>query len=377
MATEEIDGPVGLLPTGRAPSALRAEIIELVKAEAPAPDLSGYATKADLQSSELLVYTGQTLDLGEPLAGRGHAVLAQTQGTVGGYDLPAGTVWVFIGDGAKWLVFQAGGSGGGGGGVVGSMGAPVLSASNVSHHGARISWGTVKDAASFEGRVNGGSIQPVTSPWDITGLAMLTPYTVEVRAVGADGSKGAWGTVAFRTAETPPTPLTFHKSSAAGYTFPADGSLAISSTNAPDDTATATSFNNTGSGARAKETLVGQGFVEFTASKAEGVQYRAFLVSTTSNAAPIGIFLTPSGQINLGGGAYAGGVDSKSTLAAGDRFRLGRSADAYYIDQKQGDTWVRLGAQPVGESFPLRFQANNWGGSSSFKVTSIAGAGWS
>ena len=37
-----------LLPSGKAPSVLKAEIIELVKAEAPAPDLSTYATKEEL-----------------------------------------------------------------------------------------------------------------------------------------------------------------------------------------------------------------------------------------------------------------------------------------------------------------------------------------
>lgn len=40
----------GLLPSGKAPSVLKQEIIELVKSEAPAPDLSKYATKEELQS---------------------------------------------------------------------------------------------------------------------------------------------------------------------------------------------------------------------------------------------------------------------------------------------------------------------------------------
>lgn len=39
---------IGLLPSGNAPSVLKAEILEMVKTNAPAPDLSAYATKEDL-----------------------------------------------------------------------------------------------------------------------------------------------------------------------------------------------------------------------------------------------------------------------------------------------------------------------------------------
>lgn len=38
----------GLLPSGKAPSVLKSEIIELVKTEAPAPDLTPFATKTEL-----------------------------------------------------------------------------------------------------------------------------------------------------------------------------------------------------------------------------------------------------------------------------------------------------------------------------------------
>lgn len=40
----------GLLPSGKAPSVLKAEIIELVKSEAPAPDLTPYATKEEVKT---------------------------------------------------------------------------------------------------------------------------------------------------------------------------------------------------------------------------------------------------------------------------------------------------------------------------------------
>ena len=42
---------IGLLPSGKAPSTLKAEIIEMVKTEAPAPDLSGVATKEELETA--------------------------------------------------------------------------------------------------------------------------------------------------------------------------------------------------------------------------------------------------------------------------------------------------------------------------------------
>lgn len=38
----------GLLPTGKLPSAAKAEVIELIKTEAPVPDMARYATKEDL-----------------------------------------------------------------------------------------------------------------------------------------------------------------------------------------------------------------------------------------------------------------------------------------------------------------------------------------
>ena len=42
---------IGLLPSGNAPSVLKAEILEMVKTEAPAPDLSGVATKEELDAA--------------------------------------------------------------------------------------------------------------------------------------------------------------------------------------------------------------------------------------------------------------------------------------------------------------------------------------
>ena len=42
---------IGLLPSGNAPSVLKAEILEMVKTEAPAPDLTGYTTKGELDEA--------------------------------------------------------------------------------------------------------------------------------------------------------------------------------------------------------------------------------------------------------------------------------------------------------------------------------------
>lgn len=51
----------GLLPSGKAPTVLKAEIIELIKTEAPAPDLTPYATKEELEKKTIGVPIFQTL----------------------------------------------------------------------------------------------------------------------------------------------------------------------------------------------------------------------------------------------------------------------------------------------------------------------------
>lgn len=51
----------GLLPNGKAPSVLKAEIIGLIKTEAPAPDLSPYATKEELEKKTIGIPIFQTL----------------------------------------------------------------------------------------------------------------------------------------------------------------------------------------------------------------------------------------------------------------------------------------------------------------------------
>ena len=59
---------IGLLPSGNAPSALKAEILEMVKTNAPAPDLSAYATKTELSSISTIqeVSGAVTLDTSGP-----------------------------------------------------------------------------------------------------------------------------------------------------------------------------------------------------------------------------------------------------------------------------------------------------------------------
>lgn len=111
----------GLLPSGKAPSVLKAEIIELIKTEAPAPDLSAYATKEEVEQAS----TVQRLALTAPLTAistsawdTSHAyALVITQDSVGGraatyegeeipLDKTPGqatiTAWVHDGQGWVW-----------------------------------------------------------------------------------------------------------------------------------------------------------------------------------------------------------------------------------------------------------------------------------
>lgn len=319
----------------------------------------------------LNVYNGSEINLGTPTAGSMFGVLAKADGVVAGENVRNGDVLVFVGNGDSWVPFRANA----GLGFIAIPNAPSALVGNILEGSAVVSWGDVSNAARYEGRVNGGQISIVTSPWQVAGLASSSSHTVEVRSVGEAGAS-AWATVAFKTLAPKPIGLSFHNATIPGYDFPTDGSLAISTTTSADDTATASeAFNFSNYGARAKGTLAGEGFIEFTASQPATRQYRSVLVPSAGGQPVIGIFIQPSGAIYLGGGTYAGGVDSKSTLAKGNRLRLGRSADAYYIEQLQGDTWVRLGAQAV-TSGELRFMASNWGGASGFKVSSIAGVGW-
>lgn len=110
----------GLLPSGKAPSVLKAEIIELVKTEAPAPDLTPYATKEELAQSgavQRLTLTApitaisiDTWDINQAYA----LVITQDsaggrKATYSGEDIPvdttpsAATITAWVHDGTGWV----------------------------------------------------------------------------------------------------------------------------------------------------------------------------------------------------------------------------------------------------------------------------------
>lgn len=99
----------GLLPTGKAPSVLKAEILEMVKTNAPAPDLSDYATKAELSSSSTIqeVSGSVMLDTSGP-AIREFYTIASTKFLANGTDttIPAHSAVVWRRDGSGLWGFQ-------------------------------------------------------------------------------------------------------------------------------------------------------------------------------------------------------------------------------------------------------------------------------
>lgn len=100
----------GLLPSGKAPSVLKEEIIEMIGEHAPAPDLSGYATKEELaQKSESLTILTDGQVVSSP-AGSAPGQLVgywvpSGEATANGEKLGAGA-WIFGWDAAAetWVL---------------------------------------------------------------------------------------------------------------------------------------------------------------------------------------------------------------------------------------------------------------------------------
>lgn len=326
-----------------------------------------YATKEELGNSTLSDFSGGPLDLGEPTARKMVGYLISGPGTIAGVDVLPGEVWVFVGNGTDWQAYKAGG----GAAASTALGRPVLSVSGISDTAARVSWAPLASAERYEARLNGGLIQEVTSPWNITGLSMVTDYSVDIRAVAGESS-GPWATATFKTLETPPTPLEL-------ATNETNGTVQIKTTTGANDTTYSTAATY-GKFAFTKKALLSTGFVEFTANTPPGaVRYGVGLnggSALTGGPERIGVYIETNGQIMLTGGTYAGGVDSKSNISAGTRIRLGRSQDSLYIEQKQAGKWVRLGAQaapsPLASTKLGIFGPPN----ASWDVQSVAGSGW-
>ncbi|MFJ3030938.1 hypothetical protein ACIP5Z_01750 [Rothia terrae] len=301
---------------------------------------SVYATKAELGSQTLQTYSGGTFSLGDPTEGAMVGVLATGTGTIGGQDVLPGDVWVFVGDGSNWKGYLAGG---GAGTSVAGVARPVLAASSVTSSGVTVSWPPANGATSYEGRVNGGQIQTVTSPWNITGLVASTAQIIEVRSVGG-ASNSAWASVSVTTKEKP--------ASAQQWSLAlADSTFALATTDATNDTVVMTA-SPYGKFARSVNSIAvgATGYFEFTLPTAPTGNTLECSLSTYGiggSERVIGLSIKTDGTIMRSGGTWAGGVSTGSTLSAGTRFRLYRNGSTVAIDQYQIATssWVRLGEQ--------------------------------
>lgn len=312
-------------------------------------------------NSQLRVYTGGTFDLGYAADGQMVGVLAHSAGSIAGQNVKPGEVWVFIADAGSWMPFKP------------DTGLPAahlstLNVDNISESAATVSWNTIPGANFYEGRVNGAEIKQVETPWTISGLASASSQTVEVRSV-SDSGASPWAITSFRTLSLQVTSLEL-------ATNATDGSISLFTGAGTNDSATGTNVVR-GKTAFTRKTLAGEGYAEVTFGQSTtryGVGLNGGGVST--GLGTIGVIIEIDGKIRLTGGDYAGGVDSKSTLSAGNRLRIGRTIDSLYVEQLQGNSWVRLGEQPVTAPLtPTRLGI--FGGTSAYwTVSDVAGAGW-
>lgn len=308
----------------------------------PAPDLTVYQTKADAQA--LMVYSGGAFDIGAPTIGRMVGVFAQSGGIIADQVVGSGETWVFVGNGSGWDAYKAGG-------IISPAlppDAPMLATSALTSSGVTVSWSPVANATSYEGRVNGGTIQAVTSPWSITGLVASTAQLVEVRSVGGAGNS-AWASVSVTTKEK--------QASAQQWSLAlADSTLALATTDATNDTVVMTA-STYGKFARSVNTIAtgATGYFEFAVPSAPSGNNLECSLSTYGvggSERAVGLSIKTDGTIMRSGGTWAGGVPTGSTLSAGTRFRLYRNGSTVAIDQYQTakSSWVRLGEQNDSKS---------------------------
>lgn len=315
-------------------------------------------------NSQLRLYSGGAFDLGHAADGQMVGVLSHSAGSIAGQEVKPGEIWVFIADNGSWRPFKP------------AIGLPAahfsapshLNIDNVSESAATVSWGAVPGANFYEGRINGGEIQRVETPWNISGLLNASTQTVEVRSVHAGGTS-SWATGSFQTLSPQITSLEL-------ATNATDSSISIFTGTGANDSATGTNVVR-GRTAFTKKTLTGEGYAEITLSRSTtryGVGLNGGGVST--GVGTIGVIIETDGKIRLTGGDYAGGFDSKSTVLAGTRLRIGRTNSSLYVEQLQGSSWVRLGSQPVADSLnPTRLGI--FGGAGAYwTVSDLAGVGW-
>lgn len=342
----------GVKPNGRLGDTAEAQVREMIEAT---------------DTSKLTVYTGELLELGAMEAGRMVGVLAQAPGSIAGYDVAPGQVWVFVCDGSAWTGYLAGGGSGGSGGGGQVAGArPAPKASQVSDRTARITWPEVTGATGYELRVNSAAADTVTSPHDLAGLSPDSNVMVEVRAILPAGPT-AWGQASFRTSSAPMESLALRQVGAS-----AADTITLFATEAENDSARGKNVQ-WGGHAQTVKRLPGNGNVEFTLPRAATGSTRALLTEGRGQGF-IGVNWTADGTLTRQGGKYAGGVPAPEANSS-TRFRLGRNDDEWFLDQKQGNSWVRIGSQPrSGERAFLEVRAA--AGDNQWEITGLKGSGW-
>lgn len=375
-----VQAAVGAERTAReeADTRLAGRVTALEEAE---PDLSGYATKEELatavggRSDKLTVYSGGSVNLGEATEGKMLGYLVKTPGTIAGQDVLPGEVWVFVADGQSWTPFQAG-AGGGSGVAVAGVSRPAPKTSEVTDTGVTVTWESASGATSYEGRVNGGQAQAVTSPWKVTGLASNSSHTVEVRSVGEAGSS-AWSALVFKTLAPKPVGLPWTITGFGDAT-----TMTLSTTTTTNDTVVGTVVPY-GKFARSTKAIPGTtptGFFEVNIPAATETAFTVALTDYSTNNIgqfAIGLSVQPTGSLNAQGGVFAGGVAIQgASLSKGTRFRFIKGADGTAsIEQMQGAEWVRLTSLTTTKGSSSLYLAVGGGANATYRVESLSAVG--
>lgn len=329
-------------------------------------------SEGSTSTDRLVVYDGD-LTLGEAIPGKMIGVLANADGVLAGNRVESGDVWVFVAKRDGWHGYKAGGSGAAAPVAPGSPSSPRLSVYSVTQDSASVEWSAINGATSYEGRMDGGPIGTVTSPWKISELSPNSSHMAEVRSVGEAGMS-AWSAVDFKTLAPKPVGLAWHKATIPGYTF--DPSMNVSTTSSADDTVTGVQVP-WGRFAQTTLSMPGDGFVEFMAHPATNEAYSIRLgtnISRANEQAYIAFTATRL-EANIPGGVGSGFLRTDAPGVV-EKYRFVRTPDSTRLDVFENGDWKQLVAGPR-MSGSLILKVTGSGTPTDFKVSSLSGVGWS
>lgn len=336
-------------------------------------NLATRVEELETSGNMLHIYSGGTLDLGEHTEGKMVGVLVKTPGRIAEQDVLPGEVWVFVSKENSWEPFKAGSSPAT---PVEPPTTPTPTTSAISEEGATVSWNSVDRATSYEGRVNGGQIQTVTSPWVVSGLASNSSHTVEVRSVSAAGASD-WSAVAFKTLAPNPVGLAWSLG-----THGDAATMTMSTTTTTNDTitGTATPYGKFARSSKSIPASTPSGFFEVTIPSTTSTNFTVALTDYSSvnvNQFAIGLQVNTNGTLSAKGGTFAGGIAIQgANLSNGTRFRFIKGADGTAsIEQFQGSEWVRLTALTTTKGSSALWLAVGGDTSNNFRVESLSAVG--